>query len=368
MSETATVTNNTGALAPQSPSASNLPAPPRIPAPPVKIGERGLILTSIEDLWRFAQYASKSGLAPKGIETPEAIFIAVQLGLEIGLTPMASLQNIGVINGRPGIYGDAALAVVRGSGLLTEFREWYEVGDKKLTNSEGHSRTPTAKELENDSCTAYTLAKRIDHDATVYGFSVGDAKLAGLNGKAGPWTQYKARMLKWRARGFCLRDAFPDVLKGIRSTDELQDMEPLPAPSDGAPPVGRARVLTPKQIEKVEAPVTKTENWQPVEEKDPEPTPDEKPPTSQDNEAEQAALTEFLDAIKNELAACKTPGDIEAGPGKDVQKEKEWLMAAGKYDGAGGALEMVQERFRELMAKPAAEKNEPKSGKKSSMF
>jgi hypothetical protein len=55
-------------------------------------------------------------------------------------------------------------------------------------------------------------------------FSQDDAKTAGLWGKQGPWSQYPKRMLQLRARGFALRDAFPDALRGIHSADESRDM------------------------------------------------------------------------------------------------------------------------------------------------
>ena len=54
-------------------------------------------------------------------------------------------------------------------------------------------------------------------------FSVLMAKRAGLWGKQGPWTQYPERMLQMRARGNCLRDAFPDVIKGIITKEEADD-------------------------------------------------------------------------------------------------------------------------------------------------
>ena len=56
-------------------------------------------------------------------------------------------------------------------------------------------------------------------------FSVADAKRANLWGKAGPWQQYPRRMLQMRARGFCLRDMFPDVLKGLYSREELEGVQ-----------------------------------------------------------------------------------------------------------------------------------------------
>jgi hypothetical protein len=78
--------------------------------------------------------------------------------------------------------------------------------------------------------TAYCEAKRRGYERpTLTSFSVADAKKAGLWGKSGPWTQYPKRMLQLRARGFALRDAFPDVLKGLVTAEEAQDYPTTPA-------------------------------------------------------------------------------------------------------------------------------------------
>jgi hypothetical protein len=67
-------------------------------------------------------------------------------------------------------------------------------------------------------------------------FSVGQARKANLLGKAGPWQEYPDRMLAMRARSFAGRDAFPDLLRGIRTAEEVLDMPAdaetakLPAP------------------------------------------------------------------------------------------------------------------------------------------
>jgi hypothetical protein len=172
---------------------------------------RGLEITSLDDAWRLAKAITLSGFAPKGMDKQESILVAIQLGAELGLTPMAALQNIGVINGRPGIYGDAALALVRASGLLEVYSE-TEVGQPGT-----------------DGFGVKVAVKRKGYDAMSETFTVADAKQAKLWGKAGPWTDYPKRMLKFRARGFALRDAFGDILKGMRTMEEIRDTpaEPL---------------------------------------------------------------------------------------------------------------------------------------------
>jgi hypothetical protein len=148
---------------------------------------------------------AKSDFAPKDFKgKPESCLLAIQHGSEIGLSPMQSLQNIACINGRPAIWGDAALAVAMASAVCESVTE--------------------AIEGDGEAMVATCTAKRRGYEKpTVVRFSVADAKKAGLWGKSGPWSQYPKRMLQLRARGFALRDAFPDVLKGLVTAEEAQD-------------------------------------------------------------------------------------------------------------------------------------------------
>jgi len=136
---------------------------------------------------------------------PRDILVAVQGGYEIGLLPLQALQNISVINGKQSVYGDAAMALVQASPVCEDVQESIE-GD-------GTSNP-----------VAICRVKRKGRSEVVSKYSVEDAKRAGLWGKQGPWSQYPKRMLQMRARGFALRDAFPDVLKGLITAEEAQDM------------------------------------------------------------------------------------------------------------------------------------------------
>ena len=174
----------------------------------VTTSKAGFSLTpqSIDEAMRFADILSKSNLVPKDYQgNPGNCIIAMQWGGEIGLPPLQAMQSIAVINGRPSIWGDAMLALVRGSGLLEYIRE----------------------EPTDEGCTC-TLKRRGEAEV-VREFTVEDAKKAGLYGKQGPWQTAPKRMLQMRARAFALRDVFTDVLRGVHIAEESRD---LPAEKD----------------------------------------------------------------------------------------------------------------------------------------
>jgi hypothetical protein len=199
---------------------------------------RGLALQSFDDAWKFWQMVSKTDFAPKDFKgKPESCMLAGQHGAELGLGPMQSLQCIAVINGRPTIWGDAALALVQSSPVCEFVSE--------------------AVDGDGDQMVATCIAKRRGYPApSAVKFCVADAKKAGLWGKAGPWTQYPKRMLQLRARGFALRDAFPDVLKGLVTAEEAQD---YPTPEPVAPPARTHVEVRPKFTATVSQPASVTE-------------------------------------------------------------------------------------------------------------
>jgi hypothetical protein len=169
---------------------------------------------SMDEAWKFAQIVAKSGMIPKSYEgKPEAIMVAIAWGYEVGLGPMQAVQNVAVINGRPSLWGDAALALVRGHPACAGVREGVD-GD-------------------GDARHGWCEVTRKGEQPQRRTFSVADAKKAGLWGKQGPWQQYPDRMLQLRARGFALRDVFPDALRGVITAEEAND---IPKDRDAIPP------------------------------------------------------------------------------------------------------------------------------------
>lgn len=163
---------------------------------------------SFQELILFSDRLARTNFVPKNYRgKPNDILCAIQMGAELGLSPMLSLQNIAVINDRPSIYGDAMLAICKASPLCESIEEYLD-GDQS----------------QIETLTAICKVRRRGFKNEITGsFSWEDAKKAGLATKAGAWLSYPKRMLQMRARGFALRDAFPDLLNGLITREEAND-------------------------------------------------------------------------------------------------------------------------------------------------
>jgi len=174
-----------------------------------RLGPKPLLPRSLKEALQLSELLCKSKLIPKGFENPEACLVGILYGMEVGLSPISALQRMAIIDGRPTIWGDAALALVEASGLLVSVEETLS----KEASSTHEPDTKTA------ICTVYRLGRL---NPLTRSFSVHDAIRAGLWQKPGPWTDYPDRMLMMRARAFALRDAFPDVLSGLYLREEFE--------------------------------------------------------------------------------------------------------------------------------------------------
>ena len=176
-----------------------------------------LAWNNLDDIERFAEKIAQSAFVPKEFRgKPGDVLAAIVYGMERGLSPMSSLQNIAVINGRPSIFGDMLLAICLDDGSTEYIRE--------------------AEQAEIvETRVAWCEAKRKGRGAIRRTFSQADAERARLWTKDGPWTQYPERMLLMRARSWCLRDAFADRLMGLSTREEAGDIiDVTPADDDPA--------------------------------------------------------------------------------------------------------------------------------------
>ena len=191
-----------------------------------------LVPQTLTEAMEYAEIISKSSICPKAMHNkPGDVLVAVQMGSECGMKPLQAIQNIAVINGRPTVWGDAMLALVRSSGLLEQISETV---------------------TDDGAIATCAVIRKGEPQAVSRSFSLEDAKRAGLLGKQGPWQQYTSRMLQLRARSFALRDVFPDVLSGMAMREEVLD---IPQERDVTPVADLQAALTKQAPAPAPAPV-----------------------------------------------------------------------------------------------------------------
>jgi len=204
-----------------------------------------IVPQTFEETFRIARTVVAAGIAPSalvgkktGDDAASAVAVAIMSGAELGLKPMVALRSFTVINGKPALYGDGLINVVRMSGRVAYLRTGCDIRDDKMVGFCEAKRSDTGED------------KRVE-------FSQDDAVRAGLwqpeplirkqvweNGNRvwrdnqpndSPWFRFPQRMLAWRAAGYCLRELFGDVLGGIRDEFEVREIDERDEPIDITP-------------------------------------------------------------------------------------------------------------------------------------
>lgn len=167
---------------------------------------------SLEQVKEVGMVIIKSGFCPEHFkQSQDAVgaIMCIEAGRKLGLSWMQSLSDIYPVKGRIGIMGTAAKAVIFASGVL---ESWHEYTEGEYPNpGYKHITISKRKDLPNEFRTE---------------FSVFDASTAGLMQKD-IYKKYGKRMIAWRDIGFHASDYYQDVLKGMKTVEELNDYDGL---------------------------------------------------------------------------------------------------------------------------------------------
>lgn len=155
----------------------------------------------------IAEEISKSDIIPKEFQNkPANCLIAVQLANRLKADPFMVMQNTDVIYGKPALRSTFIIACINGSGKLlgnlkfelneqeTKCRAW---GIEKETGAKLYSPTITLEMAEKEGWLAKNGSK---------------------------WKTMPGVMLRYRAASFFGRLQCPEILNGIYSTEEIEEM------------------------------------------------------------------------------------------------------------------------------------------------
>lgn len=145
-------------------------------------------------------------------KSPADVLAIVMAGSELGLAPMQSVRALVLIKGKPTLSADAMGALVKARRDVCEYLQMK------------HSDATRA---------VYETKRAGDPSPTTMGFTIEEARQAGLNGDN--WKRFPAAMLRARALSAICRAVYPDLLLGVYDPDELapqaeKDVTPAPAP------------------------------------------------------------------------------------------------------------------------------------------
>ena len=175
---------------------------------------------------RFAQLLADADLLPRQfVGKPANVLYAIEYGRTLGITPVAAITGIHVIEGKPSASSGLIGALVR------------QAGHKLRVKSDGKTWATAQIVRADDPDFTYECTWDLERAAQAGLCEIKNGKpwARDRNGKPATWEKYTAAMLKARAITEVARDACEDVLFGLHYTPEElgavvnQDGEPVEA-------------------------------------------------------------------------------------------------------------------------------------------
>lgn len=273
----------TTTLAPRTPLPPTQPMTPATLAPAapssLDIVHMGMdTVAGFEALQRAARLLASSTMIPeqyrdkivKGYgrdktETPNPAgvsncAVALNMALRMGADPIMVMQNLHVVNGRPGWSSQWIIAAINNCGRFSPLRfDLSEPGEKKTIpytvmewDDRSNKKVPRTINVEvvERTCRAWALERATNTRLDGPMVSMTMAAAEGWLSKDGSkWLTMPEVMLRYRAAAFFGKLYAPELLMGFQTAEELEDIRPaqieiLPH-VDPAAPVIEPEVIPP---------------------------------------------------------------------------------------------------------------------------
>ena len=175
-------------------------------------------MTSVKTAYKMASMLSNSTLVPQTYKgNPINCMIAMEMTQRTNFPLLMVMQNLYVIQGKPSWSGQFCTAVVNSSGRFSPLTF------VQLTNPDG-----TLKGY-------YAKATRLSDGAVCEGSPVDwdMVKKEGWYDKSGSkWKTMPDLMFHYRAAAFFVREHCPDLLCGLQTVEEVQDVKGYEQPKE----------------------------------------------------------------------------------------------------------------------------------------
>lgn len=191
-------------------------------------------IETFETAQRVAKMLATSSLVPKEYQNniPNTM-IALEMAHRTGSSPIMVMQNLDIIQGKPSWASKFVISALNSCGRFTPLRFKYEaVGEKTIEYMQIYWENNVKKTVKKTITIQDMVCTAISKDKSgkmVEGqeVSLEMAVKEGWYTKAGSkWPTMSKLMLSYRAAKFFGNLYAPDVLMGMYSSDEIQDIIP----------------------------------------------------------------------------------------------------------------------------------------------
>lgn len=169
--------------------------------------------TSFDHWQRIAKALCSSTLVPKAYQNNISnTMVALELSNRVGVSPIMVMQNLDIISGKPSWSSSFIIAVLNSCGRFKPLRFVFE-GQEKTDSFGCYAET---KDLEGNVLRSPKIT---------WAMVKGEGWLNRSNSK---WKTMPELMFQYRAAAFFGRLYAPDILKGMHSIDEVNDINSIP--------------------------------------------------------------------------------------------------------------------------------------------
>lgn len=184
-------------------------------------------------------------------QNPNAIsncVLALNMSQRLGADPLMIMQNLYIVEGRPGWSSQFITAAINACGKFSPLRfeiedlgeqdfEWSEKVWEQNPQTGRNFRKDVSKKarLRNMKCVAWAIEKATGERISSPPVSIEMAVLEGWYGKDGSkWKTMPEVMLRYRAASFFGKLYAPELLMGIQTAEEIHDTIDLSEMSPGS--------------------------------------------------------------------------------------------------------------------------------------
>lgn len=165
---------------------------------------------SFNHMQRVAKMLSSSSLVPesyRGDKNMANVMVALEMANRVGASPLQVMQNLNVIKGKPSWSSQFIISSINSCGKFNRLK--FDIAGKGM----------------DMKCTAWAIEKETGDRLDGVEITMQMAKDEGwLNKEGSKWKTMPELMIRYRAAAFFGRLYVPEIMMGMLTMEELQDM------------------------------------------------------------------------------------------------------------------------------------------------